>query len=211
MAITIIINVPGIAPLDGVTPLPPRFSTRYDDRLGATVIELTPGDLFGVLEPSRIVGGVSAAHWIKHLAVLSQGGRHVGASFVGVRPPIVDGFTPSPFVPLRYIEFASSEGLATGVISEGLCTPLPIDHALVFNTVDDGAEPGPHRIQITLELVPSFRQSCQVQSLLPAAGPGFAAPPGVSDDGPVLAPPNAGDEGPVVVASLSADEGGLDV
>ena len=150
MAITIRIVVMDPGPLDGATPLPSpidQFSNQ-DAALGLTKITLPAGLRFGRFDPGQLLAGQSGSFIIKHLSVSSAGGPHVAGSAVRIRPPALPDGT---FGPDRTVLDFGDVGLGDGVIPEGLFPPVPVSHELVLDTQPDGAAPGPHVIQLTME------------------------------------------------------------
>lgn len=160
MPTTLRIHIPHTSPLDGTTPLPRGCSVRNDAIHGIQVVDLGPNDRFGALDPAQIVTGRTGAYWVKHLTVVSKAGPHAPGCFVGLLGPEVQGMTPLDPPPLPFVQFAAASELATGVLTEGLCMPIPPGHRIVFDTRADGDCPGPHVIQITLAPIPALAQAC---------------------------------------------------
>ncbi len=156
MGVTIRIQVPDTAALDGSTPLPADAKSRLfsNKTLGLNQIDLLPGERFGEFDPGElaILGQPAGSYVLRHLAVVSLAGLvHTAGSYVAVRSPP----RPGGGSVLRIIQplgpILDTVGRGTGIIPEGNRIPVPTGHRLIFNTVADGVAPGPHIIQITLD------------------------------------------------------------
>jgi hypothetical protein len=156
MGVTIRIQVPDTAALDGSTPLPADAKARLfsNKTLGLNQIDLLPGERFGEFDPGElaILGQPASSYVLRHLSVVSLAAlTHDDDSYVAVRSPPRPGGGSG----LRIIQplgpTLDTVGQGTGIITEGNRIPIPTGHKLIFNTIADGAVPGPHIIQITLD------------------------------------------------------------
>lgn len=151
VVVRIIVNDPD--PLDGVTGLPANAQDRfvYDPSTGLYTIELAPGEKFGRFMAGGLFGQ-SGSYVVKDVAVLSNGGAHADGSFVAIQGPDnpnAAGAVIRSVLPLGPTENELAEG--TGLWPEGVNAQLPVGHSLVFDTQADGAAPGPHMIQFSLD------------------------------------------------------------
>ena len=153
---TIRIYVEDAGPLDGVSPLHPEAKSSWNAQLGLREIWVPAGVPLGRLHLRALAPG--SEHAIEHLTVLSASGRHAPGAFVGLAGPTLPEITLDPTLPIPLVDLGACEETNTGVLTEGLGTPIPADHALVLDTRVNGAAPGPHLIQITLGPVPRFLQ-----------------------------------------------------
>lgn len=145
MATTFRVLVESDEPLDGVSPLSVSDEV-FDRTLGLGTIVVPVGRRFGVFDPGLFLraGGQQSSHLLCSLTVLSRGApEHAPDSFVALRPP-------GSFTGLDRTLFTFAEE-ATGIVPMFPSLPIPPGHELVFNTVADGANPGPHLIQMTFE------------------------------------------------------------
>lgn len=164
---TIRIYVEHDSPLDGVSLLHPEARSAWNAALGLREIWLPAGVPLGRLHLRDLAPG--SEHVIEHLTILSASGPHQPGAFVGLAGPTLSEITLDPTPPIPLVDLGACEETNTGVLTEGLGTPIPVDHALVLDTRANGAAPGPHLIQITLGPVPRF-----LQGALPPLRP-FAA------------------------------------
>ena len=164
---TIRIYVEHDGPLDGRSPLHPESTSSWNAELGLIEVWSPPGASLGRLDLAPIVsGGRGSEYWVEHLTVLSASGRHSRGASIGLASPTLTDVTDEAPLPLTLVRLGASEATASGVLTEGLDVPIPIDHALVFDTRGNGKAPGPHLIQLTLGRVPRFLQAA-VPSLQP--------------------------------------------
>lgn len=156
---TIRIYVEHDGPLDGVSPLHPESTSAWNQELGLLEIWSPPHAALGRLDLAPLVSdGRGSEHWVEHLTVLSRSGRHDRGSLIGLAPPALTDITPGHPPALRLVDLGACEDTASGVLTEGLSVPIPVDHALVFDTRANAKTPGPHLIQLTLGRVPRFLQ-----------------------------------------------------
>ena len=154
---TIRIYVESNGPLDGVSPLHPESTSAWNHELGLLEIWSPPHAALGRLDLASLVSdGRGSEYWVEHLTVLSRSGRHAQGSFVGLAPPTLAEVTSEVPNALPLLDLGASEDTASGVLTEGLSTPIPVDHALVFDTHANAKTSGPHLIQVTLGRVPRF-------------------------------------------------------
>lgn len=153
---TIRIYVEHGGPLDGASPLHPESTSAWNAQLGLREIWVPEGVPLGRLHLGTLAPG--SEHWIEHLTVLSACGAHDRGAFVGLAGPELAEVTleSTPTIPL--VDLGACEETDTGVLTEGLSTPIPTDHALVIDTRANGSSPGPHLIQLTLGPVPRVLQ-----------------------------------------------------
>ena len=158
MTIHIRINVPNRQALDASTRIPDNIRPRENDE-GIQIIDLGPADRFGLFDPGRFVAGQSASFVVKHLTVVQDPSVPLGpGDLVGiVGPGLGSPVTPARRVLLDFAGFAAGAGETTGIISEGLCTPMPVDHLMFFRSAGDN---GPFLIQLSLEPVRKLLQTC---------------------------------------------------
>lgn len=158
------INVPQTFALDGATPLNLAQATVRSDRsIGVVIIDVDPAALgFGVFDPRELdIFAGSSVLIMQHITVQSAGGDHADGSAVGVVG--TQGGVISYLPKRQLINFGQDPGddIESGIVTEGICFPIPVGHRIYFDTQADGPAPGPHMIQISLLPQRGLIQSCR--------------------------------------------------
>ncbi len=184
MAIHIRINVPNPQGLDSASRIPDNVRA-VENAEGIRVVNLGPADRFGLFDPGRFVAGQSGSFIIKHLTIVQDPSVPLGAGdlFGIVGPGFGTAVTPARRVLLDFGAFPVDAGETTGIVSEGLCTPVPVDHHLFFRSAGDN---GPFLVQLSIEPVRKLLQTC-AEPRVDGGGdnptfPDPSAPPAPSDD-----------------------------
>jgi len=152
MAINIKINVADPGQLDGQTEIPDAIQGVKDSR-GVLVFDLPPAQAFGLFDPGKYLAGQSSNLRLKSVTFMAAPGNPLDGD-LSIAPPGEDlGVFPPNTVRRKIVDFAALGGsnpLKSGVLTEGLCTPLPTTYRLAFRTY---SAVGPYTIQLALEPV----------------------------------------------------------
>lgn len=152
MAINIRINVAEPAELDGQTEIPPTIQ-GVKDSAGVLVFDLPVGQAFGLFDPGQYLAGQTSNLRLKSLSFMAAPGNELDGD-VSIAPPGEDlGIYAPNTVRRKIVDFAAlgpGNPLKTGLVTEGLCTPLPTTYRLAFRTY---TAVGPYTIQLGLEPV----------------------------------------------------------
>ncbi len=154
---TVRINLEAPLALDGFSPIPAN-AIRTDNK-EEQLVEITMAGIepFGFFDPGQIFGQQSADLMLTHFVLSSEVALNKGSA-VYVSPPnwLTTGqslFALRPmFVQGISLDFSDGEG----VMPEGSCLPIPVDHQLSFNTF--GQDAGPYMIQMTFNPLPKIDQ-----------------------------------------------------
>jgi len=152
MAIHIKINVADPGQLDGQTEIPDTIQGVKDGQ-GVLVFDLPVGQAFGLFDPGKYLAGQSSNLRLKSVSFMAAPGNEVDGD-LSIAPPGEDlGVYPANTVRRKIVDFAAlgaGNPLKTGLLTEGLCTPLPTTYRLAFRT---NSAVGPYTIQLALEPV----------------------------------------------------------
>jgi hypothetical protein len=157
---TVRIHIPNPAALDGETPINfATVNTTVNVEEQVTEYFLTNLDSFGYFDPGSVFGNESADMMLQHFLYSSDSGVQVGQG-CGLVPPnwLFNGGGAAGGFAIRPLWIAGVGGSfdgSGGVIPEGSCLPIPVDHALAF--ISAGAD-GPYLIQMTFQPVPKTDQ-----------------------------------------------------
>jgi hypothetical protein len=150
MAINLRIFVQDTQPLDGVTELPQGISGQQSPD-GVLNFFVPPGQAFGLLDPGRFLAGQTSNLRVKSLSVVPAPGNIMDGN-IALAPPGEDQGIVAPGTLRRVVVDFDALGvnspLRSGILTEGLETPIPTDYKLAFTTV---SPLGPYLIQISLE------------------------------------------------------------
>lgn len=161
---TVRIHLPNTAALDGETPINfDTVNTSVNQEEQLTEYFLTNLDSFGFFDPGSVFGNQSADMMITHFLLSSAVGPQPGQG-VGWAPPnwLANGGIAGGAFARRPVWIATLAGFTTasgGVLAEGSCLPIPVDHALSFQSQTDD---GPWLIQMTFNPVPRTDQDWDV-------------------------------------------------
>jgi len=164
MTVHVRILVNSVNPLDGATPIDFTTAVVSNDPITGEIVVNIPADDFGLFDPGSVLPGQTKSVHITHLAVQSKGGVYQAGDSVELAGP-QGGPVGAPVLtgrPTRSIlDLSSGPGIAnaSGLVPEGLCVPVPVDHVLLFDGVA-GAVAGPHTILISMDPVPRLRTNC---------------------------------------------------
>ena len=131
-------------PLDGETRLPastiPDQKFTLDPVTGIYTAVLPVGNEFGAFAPGDLgLLGLDGTYECSDISVMSEIGAHAVGSLVGIQtPPTAVGD-----VEVIAVNTINTPAPGHGVIPDGLNSPIPPGHMLVFNTLADGAASGP--------------------------------------------------------------------
>jgi hypothetical protein len=161
---TVRIYIPNDAALDGVTPI--NFATAQtavNQAEQVTEYFLTSLDNFGYFDPGSVFGNQSADMMLTHFLFSCQAGIQT-KQIINIVPPnfLLDGaYGGIPFAarPLWASGLGTEFDSSGGVVAEGNCLPIPVDHKLSFLT---GDVYGPYLIQMTFSPVPKTDQDWDV-------------------------------------------------
>jgi hypothetical protein len=162
---TVRIHIPGSQALDGETPINfDTVNTSVNEQEQLTEYFLTNLDSFGYFDPGSVFGNQSADMMLTHFLLSAATGVQKGQVVFWVPPnwlTVGGGASGSPFAvrPVWGAPLGSFTASTGGVISEGSCLPIPVDHALSFRSLTDD---GPWLIQMTFQPVPRTDQDWDV-------------------------------------------------
>jgi hypothetical protein len=140
--LTIRINVTSNLALDGSTEYSPDPDTGvFDPTLGLTTF--TTAGPIGVIDLAAIVRRFSQPLVVNAITIKNNVAVHAAGSKASVRSP--DRISGLPGNEKTVIFMGNTDGIYTQANFN-----VPIDHRLVLDTQADGANSGPHEIQITL-------------------------------------------------------------